>query len=304
VSVGKYAKLMDGTSLARALLAQTAKRAEIFFRRTGRSPCLAVILVGSDTMAMRHAYRKKVRCDESGLALRMVQLPWAATSSEVMAAVVQLSDDSSVDGIFVQYPLPPHVDERAVFDATAREKDVDGATSLSIAATAIGAPGFRACTAAAIMLLLDHYGVELKGLHAVVIGTSPTLGLPTGMMMLGRCATVTYCRAESPELADIVKRADLTVSGVGRRKLVRGEWLKPESVVVDAGYYNGSVGDVNTAEAMLSARLISPVPGGVGPVTIAVLLHQTVVAAERRAPLKSAPRTDASIRPSGGLSSR
>ena len=239
---------------------------------------------------MRHAYRKKVRCDESGLVLRMVQLPWAATSSEVMAAVVQLSDDSSIDGIFVQYPLPPHVEERAVFDAIGREKDVDGVTSHSLAATANGAPGFRACTAAAIMLMLDHYGVELEGMHAVVIGTSPTVGLPTGMMMLDRRATVTYCRAETPDLADIVMRADLLVSAVGRPKLVRGEWLKPESVVIDAGDYNGSVGDVNTAEAMLSARLISPVPGGVGPVTIAVLLHQTVVAAELRWPPEVGPR--------------
>jgi methylenetetrahydrofolate dehydrogenase (NADP+)/methenyltetrahydrofolate cyclohydrolase len=231
---------------------------------------------------MRHAYRKKVRCDESGLVLRMVQLPWAATSSEVMAAVVQLSEDSSVDGIFVQYPLPPHVDERTVFDAISQEKDVDGATSLSFAAAASGVLGFRTCTAAAIMLLLDHYGVELEGLHVVVIGTSSTLGLPIGMMMLVRRATVTFCRAETQDLGIIVKRADLLVSAAGHPKLVRGEWLKPESVVIDASYYDGSVGDVDTAEAMLSAHLISPVPGGVGPVTIAVLLHQTVVAAERR----------------------
>ncbi len=213
-----------------------------------------------------------------------VQLPSAVTSSEVMAAVGQLSDDPSVDGIFVQYPLPAHVDESAVFDAIGREKDVDGVTSLSLAATAIGTPGFRTCTAAAIMLLLDHNGVELEGMHAVVIGTSPTLGLPIGMMMLARRATVTFCRAETEDLPAVVKRADLLVSAVGHPKLVRGEWLKPESVVIDAGYYSGSVGDVDTAEAMLSANLISPVPGGVGPVTIAVLLHQTVGAAELRCP--------------------
>ena len=282
MSIEKPAVLMDGTSLARTLLVQTAERAERFKSRTGRAPCLAVVLLGSDPMALRHAHMKKVRCDESGLVLRLVQLPWAATSSEVMAAVLQLSDDSSVDGIFVQYPLPAHVDERAVFDAIGPERDVDGVTSHSLAATAISAPGFRTSTTAAIMLLLDHYGVELEGLHAVVVGTSPMLGLPTGMMMLARRATVTYCHAETQDLPVIVQRADLLVTSVGRPKLVRGEWLKPESVVIDAGYYSGSEGDVDMAEAMLSASLISPVPGGVGPVTIAVLLHQTVVAAERR----------------------
>jgi methylenetetrahydrofolate dehydrogenase (NADP+)/methenyltetrahydrofolate cyclohydrolase len=282
MSMENLAMLMDGTSLARTLLVQTAERAERFRSRTGRAPCLAVVLFGSDSMAMRHAYMKKVRCDESGLVLRLVQLPRAATSSEVIAAVLQLSEDPSIDGIFVQYPLPSHVDERAAFDGIAPEKDVDGATSLSLAATAIGAPGFRTCTAAAIMHLLDHYGVEIEGMHAVVIGTSPTLGLPTGMMLLSRQATVTFCRAETQDLPAIVQRGDLVVAAVGRPKLVKGEWLKPESVVIDAGYYSGTVGDVDTDEAILAASLISPVPGGVGPVTIAVLLHQTVVAAERR----------------------
>jgi len=151
-----------------------------------------------------------------------------------------------------------------------------------LAATAIGTPGFRTCTSAAIMLLLDHYGVDLEGMHAVVIGTSRTLGVPTGMMMLARRATVRYCLAETQDLPTIVRRADLLVTAVGRPKLVRGEWLKPESVVIDASYYSRSEGDVDTAEAMRPASLISPVPGGVGPVTIAVLLHQTVVAAEQR----------------------
>jgi methylenetetrahydrofolate dehydrogenase (NADP+)/methenyltetrahydrofolate cyclohydrolase len=282
MSMEKPAVLMDGTSLARTLLVQTAERAERFKSRTGRAPCLAVVLLGSASVAMRHAYIKRVRCDESGLVLRLVQLPWAATSPEIVVAVVLLSEDPSVDGIFVQYPLPAHVDERALFDAIGPEKDVDGVTSHSLAATAIGAPGFRTCTAAAIMLLLDYYGVELEGLHAVVIGTSLALGLPTGMMLLTRQATVTYCHAETQDLPAIVERGDLLVTSVGRPKLVRGEWLKPESVVIDAGYYNGSVGDVDTDGAMLAASLVSPVPGGVGPVTVAVLLHQTVVAAERR----------------------
>jgi methylenetetrahydrofolate dehydrogenase (NADP+)/methenyltetrahydrofolate cyclohydrolase len=280
----KYAVLMDGTSLARILLVQTAERAEILRSRTGRAPRLAVVLVGSDAMAMRHAYLKKVRCDKSGIELRLVQLPWVATSSEVTVAVAQLSGDPSVDGVFVQYPLPPHVDQRAVFDAIDAEKDVDGVTSHSLATTANGSPGFKACASSAIMLLLDHYGVELEGRHAVIVGTSPLLGLPIGMMLLARHATVTFCRAETKDLSAVVKGADLLVSAAGHPKLVRGEWLKPEAIVIDAGYYGGSVGDVDTAEAMLSANLISPVPGGVGPVTIAVLLHQTVVAAELRCP--------------------
>jgi methylenetetrahydrofolate dehydrogenase (NADP+) / methenyltetrahydrofolate cyclohydrolase len=284
MNMGKSATLMNGDALARTLLVKTAEQAENFRSRTGRTPCLAVVLVGSDATTMGHAHLKKVRCDESGLKLRLVQVPGATPSSEVKSMAAQLSADPSVDGVFVQYPLPAHVDRRAVFDAIDPEKDVDGVTSHSLATAADGSPGFKACAASAIILLLDHYGVELEGRHVVIIGTSPSLALPIGMMMLVRRATVTFCRAETEDLRAIARCADVLVSAAGHPKLVRGEWLKPESVVIDAGYYGESVGDVDTAEAMHSASLICPAPGGVGPVTIAVLLHQTVVAAELRCP--------------------
>jgi methylenetetrahydrofolate dehydrogenase (NADP+)/methenyltetrahydrofolate cyclohydrolase len=176
--------------------------------------------------------------------------------------------------------VPPHVDERAVFEAIAPGKDVDGVTTASFAAMAFGEAGFASCTPGGIMRLLDAYDVEPAGQHAVVVGRSPILGKPAGMLLLGRDATVTYCHSKTADLPGIIAQADIVVAAVGRPELIRGEWIKPGAVVVDAGYNPGNVGDVEYAAAAERARLITPVPGGVGPMTIAVLLAQTVDAAE------------------------
>jgi methylenetetrahydrofolate dehydrogenase (NADP+)/methenyltetrahydrofolate cyclohydrolase len=173
------------------------------------------------------------------------------------------------------------VDERAAFEAIRADKDVDGVTTHSLAAMALGLPGFWSCTPAGIMRLLDEYGVDLSGRHAVVIGRSPILGKPIGMLLLARDATVTTCHSHTTDLAAIVRSADIVVAAVGRPNFVRGDWLKPGVVVIDAGYSSGTVGDVAFDEAVEVADLITPVPGGVGPMTIALLLDQTVTAAER-----------------------
>lgn len=162
------------------------------------------------------------------------------------------------------------------------EKDVDGATAHSFAAMALRLPGFASCAPAGIIRLLDEYDVDPQGMHAVVIGRSPILGLPVGMLLLARDATVTYCHSHSRELPAIVGTADLVAAAVGNPNLVKGSWLKPAAVVIDAGHYQGAVGDVNFREALSMASLITPVPGGVGPMTITLLVQQTVVAAERR----------------------
>lgn len=276
------AQLMDGTSLSRRLLQDTAERAHRFGDQAGRPPCLAAVLVGADPASMIYVRMKRARCQDAGLDSRLVQLPTMSTTSEVVAVVRDLSKDTTVDGILLQHPVPSHVDERAAFEAIVPEKDVDGVTTHSFAAMAFGLPGFASCTPAGIMLLLDEYRVEPRGMHAVVIGRSPILGKPVGMLLLARDATVTYCNSHTRGLATIVETADIVVSAVGHPKLVRGSWLKPGAVVIDAGYYRGSVGDVDFDEALLKARFITPVPGGVGPMTIAVLLQQTVTAAERR----------------------
>ncbi len=186
-----------------------------------------------------------------------------------------------MDGILVQHPVPEQVDERAVFEAIHPDKDVDGVTMHSFAAMSFGLPGFWSCTPAGIVRLLDAYGVDPSGRHAVVIGRSPILGRPMGMLLLARDATVTYCHSRTRDLPALVRSADLVVAAVGKPNFVRGAWLKPGSVVVDAGYTNGDAGDVHMEEARSVASLVTPVPGGVGPMTIAVLIEQTVLAAER-----------------------
>jgi methylenetetrahydrofolate dehydrogenase (NADP+)/methenyltetrahydrofolate cyclohydrolase len=270
---------MDGTALSQELLAETTEKASGFRRDVGRRPCLAAVLVGEDPASVTYVKMKRARCERVGIEPRLVSLPANASTAEAVEAVRRLSDDPKVDGILVQHPVPPHVDERAVFEAIAPTKDVDGVTMRSFAAMAFGLPGLVSCTPGGIMRLLGAYGVELAGKHAVVIGRSPILGKPIGMLLLARNATVTYCHSHTDELPSIVREADIVVAAVGRQRFVRGDWLKPGAVVIDAGY-DGNVGDVDFDEAMSVASLLTPVPGGVGPMTIAVLLDQTIVAAQ------------------------
>jgi methylenetetrahydrofolate dehydrogenase (NADP+) / methenyltetrahydrofolate cyclohydrolase len=223
---------------------------------------------------------KRTRSREVGVDSRLVELPGTATTRDAVGAVQSLSEDPSVDGILVQHPVPVHVDERAVFEAISPTKDVDGVTMHSFAAMAFGLPGPVSCTPAGIVRLLDAYGVDPAGKRAVVIGRSPILGKPIGMLLLARNATVTYCHSHTERLPEIVGDGDIVVAAVGRPRFVRGAWLKPGAVVIDAGYNDRNVGDVEFDEALRKASLLTPVPGGVGPMTIAVLLHQTVSAAE------------------------
>ena len=224
---------------------------------------------------------KASRCRSTGLDSRRHDLTAATTTDEAVALVQDLSRDTSVDGILVQHPMPGQVDERAVFEAIAPTKDVDGVTNASFAAMALGQRGFASCTPGGIMRLLDAYDIAPSGQRAVVVGRSPILGKPVGMLLLARDATVTYCHSRTQALADEVAQADIVIAAVGRPELIRGDWIKSGAVVIDAGYNPGNVGDVEYAAAAERARLITPVPGGVGPTTIAVLLAQTVDAAER-----------------------
>ncbi|HEY2562922.1 MAG TPA: bifunctional 5,10-methylenetetrahydrofolate dehydrogenase/5,10-methenyltetrahydrofolate cyclohydrolase [Acidimicrobiales bacterium] len=274
------AKLMDGTTVSRALLAETAQRADRFTREAGRPPCLAAVLAGEDPASVTYVKMKQARSSQVGIDSRLVRLPASVSMAEAVGVVHDLSDDPTVDGILVQHPVPAHVDEREVFEAIAPAKDVDGVTTHSFAAMAFGLPGPVSCTPGGIMRLLDAYDVELTGKHAVIIGRSPILGKPVGMLLLGRNATVTYCHSHTQGLPEIVRSADVVVAAVGLPRFVRGDWLRPGAVVIDAGYNEGMVGDVAFDEALAKASLLTPVPGGVGPMTIAVLLHQTVAAAE------------------------
>jgi methylenetetrahydrofolate dehydrogenase (NADP+)/methenyltetrahydrofolate cyclohydrolase len=225
---------------------------------------------------------KQSRCRKAGIDSRHVALSAIATTAQVVEAVTALSEDRAVHGILLQHPVPHGVDERAAFEAIAPAKDVDGVTLHSYATMSFGLPGFASCAPGGIMRLLDEYGVELASRHAVVVGRSPILGKPVGMLLLGRDATITYCHSRTENLLQITRSADILVAAVGRPRLIPGDAVKPGAVVIDAGYNPGNIGDVDFATASHVASLITPVPGGVGPMTIAVLIEQTVTAAAQQ----------------------
>ncbi|MFD8304688.1 bifunctional 5,10-methylenetetrahydrofolate dehydrogenase/5,10-methenyltetrahydrofolate cyclohydrolase [Streptomyces sp. NPDC059690] len=276
------AKLMEGTALARRIVEDTAKRAADLTGRTGAAPCLATVLVGEDPASVTYVRMKQNRCRKAGIESRHVALPATASTEELVATLRALSDDPAVHGILLQHPVGEHIDERAAFEAIAPEKDVDGVTFASFATMSFGLPGFVSCTPGGIMRLLDEYDVDPAGRRAVVVGRSAILGKPVGMLLLARDATVTYCHSRTRELSAVIREADIVVAAVGRPRLIRGEDIKPGAVVVDAGYNAGNVGDVDFDSAAERASLITPVPGGVGPMTIATLLEQTVDAAARQ----------------------
>jgi len=276
------ARLMDGATLARQLVEETAARASTFADRTGSRPCLATVLVGDDPASVTYVRMKQNRSAKANIDSRHVELPGDTTTEQLVDAIGALSADPTVHGILLQHPVPAQIDERAAFESISPAKDVDGVTMHSFAAMAFDEPGFASCTPGGIMRLLDAYDVDPKGQRAVVVGRSPILGKPVGMLLLARHATVTYCHSRTRDLPDVVRDGDIVVAAVGQPELVKGDWLKPGCVVLDAGYNPGNVGDVAFDEAAEVASLITPVPGGVGPMTIAVLLAQTVDAAEQQ----------------------
>ncbi len=282
MSAPSTARLMTGTDIARRLVEDSAAAAARFTRDAGRAPCLATVLVGEDPASVTYVRMKRNRCAKAGIDSRLIALPAATTTAELVDAITALSEDPGVDGILLQHPVGPHIDERAAFEAIAPHKDVDGVTMRSFAAMGFGLPGFMSATPGGIMRLLDAYDVDPAGQHAVVVGRSAILGKPAGMLLLQRNATVTFCHSRTRDLAAAVREADILVAAVGRPRFIRGEDIKPGAVVIDAGYNPGNVGDVDFETAAARARLITPVPGGVGPMTIAVLLAQTVEAAVRR----------------------
>ncbi|KPI31574.1 Bifunctional protein [Actinobacteria bacterium OV320] len=279
MSATRTAQLMDGTGLAGRIVEEAAARATEISQLTGTSPCLATVLVGEDPASVTYVRMKRARCAKAGIRSRHIALPATTTTAELIDTLAGLSDDPDVHGILLQHPCGPHIDERAAFEAIAPHKDVDGVTAHSFAAMSFGLPGFVSCTPGGIMRLLEAYDVDLTGRRAAVVGRSAILGKPVGMLLLARNATVTYCHSRTADLPDIVREADVMVAAVGRPRLIRGEDIKPGAVVIDAGYNPGNVGDVDFDTALTRARLITPVPGGVGPMTIAVLLAQTVDAA-------------------------
>ncbi len=276
------ATLIDGTRTAAELLEACRARVSILLEQ-GVTPCLATVLVGSDPASVTYTRMKRKRCESIGMKSVKVELDGGIDTPALLSEIQKLADDPDVHGILLQHPAPPQIDERAAFEAIPPAKDVDGVTYTSFARMWFDAQGFESATPGGIMRLLDAYDVPLSGKHAVVIGRSAILGKPMAGLLLARHATVTICHSRTHDLAQQVARADVVVAAVGRPAFVQGDWIKPGAVVMDAGYNQGNVGDVDFEPAAQRASMITPVPGGVGPMTIATLIEQTVTAAQRSA---------------------
>jgi methylenetetrahydrofolate dehydrogenase (NADP+)/methenyltetrahydrofolate cyclohydrolase len=284
---------IDGKAFAAGLRAQVAEFAATFEQSAGRKAGLAVVLVGEDPASKVYVASKGRACAECGMASFEFKLPEDTAQDTLLALVDQLNADPMVDGILVQLPLPGHLDEQAVVARISPDKDVDGLTPISTGRLALGLPGLVPCTPlGSLMLLKDRLG-PLSGLDAVVIGRSILVGKPMAQLLLAESCTVTIAHSRTQDLPDVVRRADIVVAAVGRPEMVRGDWLKPGAVVIDVGINRlppeegqakgRLVGDVAYAEAVEVAAAITPVPGGVGPMTIAVLLRNALVAAHRNA---------------------
>ncbi|MCX9148178.1 bifunctional methylenetetrahydrofolate dehydrogenase/methenyltetrahydrofolate cyclohydrolase FolD [Erythrobacter sp. WG] len=292
--MGEAARI-DGKAFAEGLRARVAAHAAAFRQATGRAPGLAVVLVGEDEASQVYVGAKGRACTEAGIASFEHRLPAETSAAELLTLVERLNRDPEVDGILVQLPLPAGLDEQAVIAAIDPDKDVDGFHVINAGRLAVGQRGFVPCTPlGCLMLLQDRLG-DLAGLEAVVIGRSNIVGKPMAQLLTDANATVTLAHSRTRNLAEVVGRADIVVAAVGRPEMVRGDWIKPGACVIDVGINRlpptedrpkgRLVGDVAFAEALEVAGAITPVPGGVGPMTIAVLLRNTLVAAHAHAGL-------------------
>jgi len=276
------ALVLDGKSLAAESEAELRVRVERLKEKSGgKTPILATILVGDDPASATYVKMKGNACKRVGMESLAVELPASTTTEALLQKIGELNDNPDVHGILLQHPVPEQIDERACFDAIALAKDVDGVTCLGFGRMAMGEEAYGCATPQGIMRILDHYGIELEGRHAVVVGRSPILGKPMAMMLLQRNATVTICHSRTRDLPSIVAQADILVGAVGKPEFIRADWIKEGAVVVDAGYHPGGVGDVELSALVDKVSAYTPVPGGVGPMTINTLIMQSVESGEK-----------------------
>jgi methylenetetrahydrofolate dehydrogenase (NADP+)/methenyltetrahydrofolate cyclohydrolase len=274
--------VLDGKSLSMRMESDLAARVEkLKTAAQGRTPILATLLVGNDPASETYVKMKGNACRRVGMDSLRVDLPEVTTTAELLARIDALNANPDVHGILLQHPVPSQIDERRCFDAIALDKDVDGVTTLGFGRLAMQEPAYGSATPAGIMKLLAHYKISLEGRRAVVVGRSPILGKPMAMMLLNADATVTICHSRTRDLPAIIGEADLVVGAVGRPEFIKGAWIREDAVVVDAGYHRGGVGDIELAAVIDRCAAYTPVPGGVGPMTIATLIEQTVEAAEQ-----------------------
>lgn len=275
--------VMDGRVAAKEAKEEIKSRVSALKAR-GVTPALTVVMVGEDPASGVYAEQKRKNCDSVGISFSFIQLPGETSEKELLELVDRLNRDASINGILVEMPLPKHISNERIQATIDPDKDVDGSNPANLGRLLSGLPSLRPCTPQGAMYLMEKYGVDLKGKHAVVVGRSTIVGKPVAMLLLEKNATVTICHSRTANLADIVRSADVVVAAVGRAKTVTADMVKPGAVVVDVGINStpdGIVGDVDYEPVSKVASAISPVPGGVGPLTIAMLLGNVVQAAER-----------------------
>jgi methylenetetrahydrofolate dehydrogenase (NADP+)/methenyltetrahydrofolate cyclohydrolase len=277
--------ILDGSATARTIRAEVALRTKILKEQYGVVPGLAAVLAGDDPASVTYVRMKRRACEKAGIASTSREFTGSATQEQILAAVRELNADPEVHGILVQHPLPKGLDENEVLATVSPAKDVDGLGRGSLGDLLIGDADFFACTPAGMIELMDRYGLPIAGKHAVVVGRSLIVGKPMAIQLLNRHATVTICHSKTPDLAAMTRQADILVAAVGRPEMITGDMLKPGVVVLDAGYNrvpgrDHDVGDCHYESCAAVASAITPVPGGVGPMTIAMLLSNTVKGAE------------------------
>lgn len=277
------AQLIDGKKISQQRIEAVAQAVKARQEKGLHTPCLAVVLVGDDPASAVYVRNKKLACQKSGVESRSYELPSETTQDDLLKLVDELNGDPAVDGILVQLPLPAHIDSQAVLERIEPHKDVDGFHPYNVGRLVVKMPLMRPCTPKGVMTLLEAYGIDPKGKKAVIVGASNIVGRPQALELLLSRATVTICHSATQNLADEVAAADILVVGVGIPNFVKGEWIKPGAVVIDVGINRlddgGLCGDVEFDVAKERASMITPVPGGVGPMTIATLLENTLHAA-------------------------
>lgn len=273
--------VLDGKALAQQMEGELAIGVRRIKEKTGKAPVLATILVGYDPASAIYVRMKGNACQRVGMESLRIALPQTATTDDLLGEIDALNANPHVHGILLQHPAPAHIDERRCFDRIRVEKDVDGVTAFGFGRMAMNEPAYGSATPAGIMRLLRRYDIALEGKHAVVVGRSPILGKPVAMMLLNANATVTICHSKTQGLPDMVRRADIIVGAVGKPEFIKGAWIKEGAVIIDAGYHPGQIGDIELSAAIAKCSAYTPVPGGVGPMTIATLMAHTVEAAEK-----------------------
>ena len=274
------AKILDGKKLA-SLSEEEIKNEVTELLTKGIQPTLATILVGNDPASETYVRMKRNTCKKVGMESIAVELPDSTTTEELLEAIENLNNDNSVHGILLQHPVPSQIDERKCFDAIDIEKDVDGVTCLGFGNMSMGIDAYGSCTPAGIIRLIKHYELDIQGLNAVVVGRSPILGKPMAMMLLNLNATVTICHSRTKNIESIIKSADLVVGAVGIPKFIKTEWIKKDAIVIDAGFHPEKCGDIDLNEMDKISSAYTPVPGGVGPMTINTLILHTMQSAKK-----------------------